>query len=215
MALEGSQYNGDGRYLAVNVGTDGHLGRNWVNLNYTSHNIGPNSDVCQAGGCPSARYFDGWFYVLGGGVDLVRSRNLSHGSWERPALNPVAWGCTDFWEDCSPTSSVARIANGFFTDYWAKGADNHMRDFFGNITEWNWSDSDVDFCEHEGVTYFIYSMNGQGAPVNWTGKPGNFYQIGKYGGGASEWLNSFYSGGSAGGRSCDNGLARLPREVEA
>jgi hypothetical protein len=156
MAIEGGTQGSDGSFLAVNVGTDGNLGANWVNLNYSTHSLGPYADVCQAGGCPSARYANGYFYVMGGGVHLARSRTLQHGSWERPqVLNPVVWGCTDGWEDCSPGSGVARIAEGFFTSYWAQGRDNRMRDYLQNITEWNWSSSDVDFCEHEGVTYFI------------------------------------------------------------
>ena len=155
MAIEGNTPGSDGNFLAVNVGSDGDLGANWVNLNYSTHSLGPYQDVCQAGGCPSARYANGWFYVMGGGVDLARSRNLSHGSWERPPLDPVVWGCTDGWEDCSPGSDVARIADGYFTEYWAQGGDRGMREYLKNITEWNWSSSDVDFCEHQGVTYFI------------------------------------------------------------
>jgi hypothetical protein len=140
------------------VGSDGNLGANWVNLNYSVYSLGPYGDVCQAGGCPSARYANGYFYVMGGGVMVARSRTLLHGSWERPSvLNPVVWGCTDGWEDCTPGSGVAQIAPGFFTDYWAQGGDHHMREYLGNITEWNWSSSDVDFCDHEGVTYFICS----------------------------------------------------------
>jgi len=193
MAIEGNTQGSDGNFLAVNVGSDGNLGANWVNLNYSTHSLGPGTDVCQAGGCPAARYANGYFYVMGGGIDLVRSRNLSHGSWERPPLDPVVWGCTDGWEDCGPGSGVARIAEGFFTQYWAEGRDNGMRSYLHNISEWNWSSSDNDFCEHNGTTFFIYSMNGQGAPTNWTGKPGNFYSLGTYSGGLAQWLESFYS----------------------
>lgn len=89
MAIEGSLESIDGHFIAVNTGTDGDLGRNWINLNSTVFNVGPWGDVCQAGGCPSARFADGYFYVLGGGVDLVRSRNLTSGSWERPPSDPV------------------------------------------------------------------------------------------------------------------------------
>lgn len=209
MALEADPApGGQGQLLAINTGADGDLGKNWVLLNYSTHVLGPWQDICQAGGCPSARYADGYYYVLGGGVDLARSANLSIGSWERPPLDPVAWGCTDGWEDCGPGSPVARIADGFFTNYWAQGKDNHMRDYLQNISDWNWSDSDVDFCDFNGTTYFIYSMNGQGAPANWTGKPGNFYQLGTFNGSEAEWLASFYAGGPGPERPCYDGAAQ-------
>lgn len=36
-----------------------------------------------------------------------------------------------------------------------------MRALVGSISSWNWSDSDVDFCDDGNTTFFIYSMNGQ------------------------------------------------------
>jgi hypothetical protein len=50
-------------------------------------------------------------------------------------------------------------------------------------------------------------MNGQGAPVNWTGKPGNFYELGTYNASAGEWLESFYSKPGA-PQHCYRGAAR-------
>jgi hypothetical protein len=84
MALESSWS------LAVNIGSDGDLGRNWVLLNKSSHAIGPNAG--EAGGCPSARWGgDGFYYVMGGGnyVDVVRSPNLTYGSWTLSPLGHV------------------------------------------------------------------------------------------------------------------------------
>jgi hypothetical protein len=209
MALEARSIGDSrGNLVAINTGTDGDMGRNWVVLNATTHCLGPSEDVCQAGGCPAARYSAGYYYVIGGGVDIVRSANLSYGSWERPPLDPVVWGCTAGWEDCGPRSDVARIAEGVFVNYWAEGRDRGMRAFLANVTDWNWSDSDVDFCDFNGTTYFIYSMNGQGAPANWTGKPGNFYELGTYAGTEGDWLASFYVEGRGPARPCYDGLVR-------
>lgn len=36
-------------------------------------------------------------------------------------------------------------------------------------------------------------MNGQGAPTNWTGKAGNFYEIATYPSGNAQWLESFFA----------------------
>lgn len=196
MALEGAPKSPapgvNGRYLAVNTGQDGNLGTNWQLLNFSTHNVGPYEDVCQAAGCPAARWHDGYFYVIGGGVDLARSANLSYGSWSRPPSDPVQWGCAYGWEDCSNTSDYARIAPGFFTSYWA--AHDGGRAFLGNLSEWNWSDSDVDFCDYNGTTYFIFDVNAQNAPANWTGRAGGFYGLGTFNGTYGEWLESFYAG---------------------
>jgi hypothetical protein len=35
-------------------------------------------------------------------------------------------------------------------------------------------------------------MNGQSAPTNWTGKPGNFYELGTSNASTGAWLESFF-----------------------
>ena len=47
----------------------------------------------------------------------------------------------------------------------------------------------------------------QGAPANWTGRPGNFYQLGTYSGSEGAWLASFYAMGPGPARPCYEGRA--------
>ncbi len=193
MALEAREAGAQGALLAINTGSTGDLSRDWLLLNNSEFAIGPS--VGEAAGCPAARWADGFYYVMGGGnsVDLVRSRNLSVGSWELTPLSPVEQGCTHQQEDCSPGAPVARIASGFYTEYWANGSDHGMRAFLQNMSAWNFAANDVDFCDDgNGSTYFIYGTCAQTAPANWTGKAGNFYQLGMFQGTQGQWLASYF-----------------------
>lgn len=127
--------------VAINTGNDGDFSRNWQLLNATTFGVDLVSD---SGLCPFARYdpVTAHYYVGGGGndVNLARSPNLTHGSWEvSPLGRAIAQGCTRGVEDCSPGSPVARIADGYYTDYWKNGTDKGDREFLMNLTEWNWS----------------------------------------------------------------------------
>jgi hypothetical protein len=114
---------------------------------------------------------DDYYYALGGGEEVVltRSRNLSFGSWERgPSTAPrghlkgrgilMATGCVYGNESCAPTADMSRIANGYYTNYWKNQSDHHDRVFLKNLTRWNWSVNDADFCDENGAgpTRFIY-----------------------------------------------------------
>jgi hypothetical protein len=104
--------------VAVNVGSDGDLGANWLLLDPQQYAV---QQVGDGGLCPFARYnaADGYFYVAGGGnhVNLARSRTLQVGSWSNPPASPaIAVGCTDHAEDCSPGSPVARLS-GYYSGY--------------------------------------------------------------------------------------------------
>lgn len=208
MVLEATPMNnsGWGRLMAVNVGADRDLSRNWLLLDFMTHAMdGPG--VGQAGSCPATRFnpADGYYYVLGGGnnVDLTRSANLSRGSWEAPPPPLGAFmetGCIHGAEDCGPTSPVARIAAGWYTHYWANGSDRGDRVFLSNLTDWNWSVNDADFCDSGGSapTYFIYGQCLQTAPANFTGRGGNFYQVGVANMTELDWLASYYGPARAG-----------------
>jgi hypothetical protein len=88
---------------------------------------------------------------------------------------------------------MARIASGFYTEYWANGRDHGMRVFLQNMSAWNFAANDVDFCDDgNGSTYFIYGTCAQTAPANWTGKAGNFYQLGMFQGTQGQWLASYF-----------------------
>jgi len=143
--------------VAVNVGTDGDLTRNWRLLDRAAFRVDGVSD---GGLCPFAR-FDAatrHYYVGGGGnnVNLMRSPNLTAGSWEAPpAGRAIAQGCARGAEDCAPGSPVARIAGGYYTQYWANGSDHNDRLFLSNLTDWNWSVNDADVTFNGTHTLFI------------------------------------------------------------
>lgn len=194
MALEARLPGAQGNMIAINVGTDGDLSVGWHLLNSSSFGIGPA--VGEASGCPSARFADGYYYVMGGGnnVDLVRSSNLTLESWELTPRGHVEQGCVRGAEDCSPGTAIASIGP-LYTEYWGNGSDHGMRAFLTNMSDWNWAANDVDFCDMGGVgpTTFIYGTCAQTAPANWTGKAGNGYQIGQFAGTVGEWLASYYT----------------------
>ena len=75
---------------------------------------------------------------------------------------------------------------------WANGSDHGDRAFLQNLTEWNWSVNDADACDNGTHTFFIYGQCAQTAPKNFTGKSGNFYQLGIAQGTTPEWLASYY-----------------------
>lgn len=200
MALEAGIPNHNGHLIAINTGSkDYNLFTNWVLLNISEYSISGN--VGEAVSCPSARYnpVDGYYYVMGGGnmVDLTRSKNLTTGSWSL-AYEHIEIGCTYQLENCSVGTPIARIAPDFYTQYWLNGSDHNMRIFLENMTAWQYSVNDVDFCDDtKGTTYFIYGTCAQTAPANFTGKASNFYQLGIYNGTEGEWLASYFDGNAS------------------
>ena len=192
MALEAS-YS-----VAINVGTDGDLSANWIFLDPALFGV---EGVSDGGLCPFSRYDPATarYYVAGGGnnINLMRSANLTRGSWEAPTWaggsRIVEQGCTHLAEECGPGSPVARVAEGFYTQYWANGSDHGDRAFLPNLTAWQYSVNDADVTFNGSHTLFIYGMCSQTAPKNFTGKGGNFYQLGVYEGTTEEWLASYYA----------------------
>jgi hypothetical protein len=180
--------------VAVNVGTDGDLSKNWVLLNASEFATGPSGE---AGSCPAARFNprDGFYYIMGGGnyVDVARSQTLRRGSWEVTPLGPVEAGCVRRFEDCAGPN-IARIAPGFYTEYWGNSSDHGRRAFLSNLSDWNWSVNDVDFCDNGGFgpTTFIYGFCAQTKPANATGPFGDGYMVGTSPLSAVDWLASFF-----------------------
>ena len=122
--------------------------------------------------------------------------------------------CCGISPDCSPASGEGRIAPGYFTEYWANESDCHgtntadgtsvvcRRDFLSNMSGWDWSVSDADFCDEGGraPTRFIYAANQQTKPKNaTTGAGGGGYHMGVFNGTELEWLRSFFSSPTSGG----------------
>ena len=168
------------------------MSQNWILLDPRTHSI---DGVGNSGLCPFARYDPvGKFYYVGGGgehINLGRSGNLSSGSWSAPPAGPaIERGCTDLAEDCSLTSPVARIADGFWQHYWANAS--HGREFLTNLSAWNWSVNDADLTDNGTHTFFLYGQCAQTAPKGWNGKAGSFYQVGLAPGNATTWLSSYY-----------------------
>ena len=200
--------------IAVNTGTDGDLSKNWQVL-----------DPARYGGqgieCPTVRYrpADGYYYLFGdiesvGQIFVRRTKNLTVGSWESPTFSAIPVmesGCIDRAtasaygeryskllapsEDCSPGQPMTKIAEGYYTHYWANGSDRGGREFLSNLTAWQWSVNDPDFCDSGGqhpTTFFIYGMCAQTHAANWTGKVSGFYQLGTFNGTDVDFLASYF-----------------------
>ena len=71
----------------------------------------------------------------------------------------------------------------------------YRQDFLGNMSQWDWSVSDADFCDEggKGPTRFIYCANEQTTPPNASRLGGGGgYHMGLFSGNELEWLSSFY-----------------------
>ena len=115
--------------------------------------------------------------------------------WGRGIL--METGCTYLNESCAPSTTMSRIAPGYFTNYWANQSDQGGtgRLFLKNLTSWQGSVNDADFCDESGSgpTRFIYGMSCQNRKPGASGKCGNFYSVGIFDGNESEWLSSYFS----------------------
>ena len=113
--------------------------------------------------------------------------------------------------DCSPASGEGQIASDYFTQYWANLSDCRScktpgspascefcrRSMLGNLSAWDWSVNDADFCDEggKGPTRFIYGLCQQTRPLAARDEPsrgGGGYHVGIFPGNEFEWLSSFY-----------------------
>ena len=223
MALENNEFP-----IAINTGSDRDLSKNWELLQVDQGQHGVK--VAPFGlACPSARYnpVDQFYYVFGGGNDVMITRTKDFSSWERRNMSMMTHciaedvclkyrptckpGATNYEEccikapDCSPASGEGQIAPGYFTNYWKNKSDcrnlgqpsqSCRRDMLGNISQWDWSVNDADFCDEggKGPTRFIYGMCQQTKPAAFDDgyHGGGGYHIGIFPGNEFEWLSSFY-----------------------
>jgi hypothetical protein len=89
---------------------------------------------------------------------------------------------------------MTKIAEGYNVNYWRNGSDRGGRQFLANLTTWQWSVNDPDFCDDgKNTTWFIYGMCAQTHPQNWTGSVGSFYQLGTFNGTDVDFLASYFA----------------------
>lgn len=63
---------------------------------------------------------------------------------------------------CTSTNERVSRMDWYGREYWANGSDHGDRDFLLNLTSWQFSVNDVDFCTGPGnETLFIYGMCAQ------------------------------------------------------
>lgn len=102
---------------------------------------------------------------------------------------------------CAPTSFARRLCSFITKPYTSpslapscvhRSPPPPRSYFLNNLTSWQYSSSDVDFCTVGDDTYFIYGMSAQSAPKNFTGRGGNFYQLGVANVTECDWLASYY-----------------------
>lgn len=80
----------------------------------------------------------------------------------------------------------------FSFSFWANDSDHGDRAFLTNLTAWQFSVNDADVCDNGTHTFFIYGQCAQTAPRNFSGRAGNFYQLGIYEGTTAAWLASYF-----------------------
>ena len=144
------------------------------------------------GRCPAVRYFDPYYYIIGGGhvVHLGRSKDLFH--WE---MSGLCWQSVDKKHpvNCAAGGSIAGGYSPDFirphprdnltaSDVMRSAAQNHLRagqssdphdigdgPSVPNRTLWDWDANDADFCcdlppEHGGPThsFILWGCDSQG-----------------------------------------------------
>ena len=223
MALEGGSTNTD---IAINTGTDRDLSKNWVLLKHGGqHGANSHGLACPSARYnPTDQYY--YVFGGGNDIRITRTKDFSAWEQRnmsmmthciaqdiclkyRPACKPgvqSAEECCIKAPDCSPASGEGQIAPGYFTNYWENKSDcqnlgrpnqSCRRDMLGNISQWDWSVNDADFCDEggKGPTRFLYCMCQQTKPraaQNVTFRGGGGYHIGTFPGNERQWLSSFY-----------------------
>ena len=180
MIIEGRADKGTARPgpFAINVGSDGDLGANWIILDpskYSFDGIPKGAAGEGTGDAPSLRYDSeqGYYYSIGGGWITngpVRSKTLAIGSWEVSPLAPMAVPDARAAAVGIPASDEARgINTDYFTAVWAtKGALNPTnRAFAKNLSSWAWGATDPDLCCSDGgsPSYLLNTLSRQGTPA--------------------------------------------------
>eukprot|EP00035_Acanthoeca_spectabilis_P017171 m.358893 g.358893 ORF g.358893 m.358893 type:complete len:307 (+) comp16621_c0_seq1:421-1341(+) len=159
--------------LAVNIGTDGDLSKNWVLV----PTVNPNGQYASFDlACPTTRYNpdDSYYYVFGGGNDIMLTRSRDLKTWT-PANKSIATGCiatdtclryrracTVLDKSCAEccankpgwctSDNSSRIAPGYFTHYWSNYSDCRHTSSNGQHTDCN-----RDFLVNE--TEWNWSVN--------------------------------------------------------
>ena len=162
-------------YFYTNSNADGDLTHGWAALApHPAHVLGGSGTH---GACPSVRYFDGWWYVVSGGLSvyLDRSRNLS-----QP------------WQPCANAGGVTLQANpavdAAATVRWYSPTPAEAA-LLGDPVPWDTDASDVDFADMpDGTTAFSFLFGNQNNHI--------FSGLGTFNGSSAQWLAAqFASGG--------------------
>eukprot|EP01047_Picozoa_sp_COSAG01_P104713 COSAG01_NODE_34003_length_555_cov_0.791667_1_plen_184_part_11 len=179
MIIEGRADKGVARPgpFAINTGTDGDLGANWVILNGSEYSFGlPKGAAGEGtGDAPTLRYDaeQGMYYSIGGGWITngpVRSKTLRTGTWSVSPLAPMAVPDARAAAVGLAASDEARgINTAFFTAVWGAtgGAGPTDRAYAKNLSRWAWGATDPDLCCSDGhaPSYLLNTLSRQGTPA--------------------------------------------------
>jgi hypothetical protein len=209
MIIEGRADKGVARPgpFAINTGTDGDLGANWVILNGSEYSFGlPKGAAGEGtGDAPTLRYDaeQGMYYSIGGGWITngpVRSKTLRTGSWSVSPLAPMAVPDARAAAVGLAASDEARgINTAFFTAVWGAtgGAGGADRAYAKNLSHWAWGATDPDLCCSDGQapSYLLNTLSRQGTPAANSSDAAHSYEFSRFRVAnltLSEWLRSYF-----------------------
>eukprot|EP01050_Picozoa_sp_SAG11_P012314 SAG11_NODE_1361_length_5112_cov_2.921404_4_plen_349_part_00 len=178
MIIEGRSDKGVARPgpFAVNTGTDGDYGANWVMLDGSAYNLGyPKGAAGEGtGDAPTLRFDaeEGYYYSIGGGWITngpARSRTLASDSWTVSPLAPMAVPDARAVAVGLPaTDQAVGVNTAYFSAVWAArgGVDPTTAAFARNLSEWAWGATDPDLCCSDGVapSFLLNTLSRQGTP---------------------------------------------------
>jgi len=189
--------------FAVNVGSDGDYGANWVILNRTLFDISGFPQGATGEGtsdAPALRYDadEGYYYSMGGGWITngpARSPNLTSGSWQVSRLAPMAIPDARLSVAGLPQMDGPAGANtAMYSTLWDHGVPAGVTAYMANTSTWKWGATDPDLCcsDGHGPSYLLNTLWRQGAPENFTGDSGNFNRLQRSELPLNEWLRSYF-----------------------
>lgn len=192
--------------FAVNTGTDGDLGANWVLLNRTAFTISgfPAGATGEGtGDAPTLRYDaeEGYYYSIGGGWITngpARSPNLTAGSWEASTLAPMAAPDARLVQAGLPVvdsnAGDGGINAAMYTAVWRDSSPQSAKAWMANTSAWDWGVTDPDLCcsDGEGPSFLLNTLSRQGAPHGFAGKSTTFNRLQRSELPLNEWLRSYF-----------------------
>ena len=201
--VSGNHSRGSLSPFAVNTGTDGDLGKNWVFLDTTRgfHFDYPKGAAGEGtGDAPTIRFDpdEGYYYSIGGGwITNGPARSSSLKNWTVSPLAPMAVPDTRAAQVHLPANVMdasAGLNKTLYSAIWTDDTPPSVEQWARNLSSWAWGSTDPDLCcgDGKGPSFLINTLSRQGAPSSFHGKTYGFARMRRSPLPLNEWLRSYF-----------------------